>query len=244
MARSIVLVRYKKDIQSARNNIKYIGFRSRESEEEERGLFNRDLDQGADYEIFLNKIESHPALQHDSTVKMHTMILSMYENDYRSLLESGSNLKDLAREVLSDLEEHKGMKLEWIGAVHEKSGHPHVHIGIMSVGVTPEGVTRRLYLNRDQDLPWLREKFLEKIQQRVPEIGRDYNKEREHNRTHERPKMRSATRQMSHSLQALAHTMEHTKSLMKDKRNRQRRSKRAKSRIQHQRQGPTQFQDR
>ncbi|GMA65646.1 hypothetical protein NZD89_27970 (plasmid) [Alicyclobacillus fastidiosus] len=244
MARSIVLVRYKKDIDSARNNVKYIGFRSRETDEEERGLFNRDIDHGADYEIFLNKIENHPALQHENTVKMHTMILSMYESDYRALLDSGSNLKELAREVMSDLEERKGMKLEWIGAVHENSGHPHVHLGIMSVGVTEDGKARRLYIDKESDLPWLRERFLEKIERRVPGFEHDHNKERDQ-RVQERAKVRPASRNMSHSLNSLAHTYhDRIKSEMKDKRNRHRRTKRATSRIQQQRQNPTQNHDR
>ncbi|WP_436664470.1 relaxase MobL (plasmid) [Alicyclobacillus acidoterrestris] len=242
--RSVVLVRYKKDIKSARNNVKYIGFRSRETLEEERGLFNRTIDHGADYQIFLNKIEKHPALQHENTVKMHTMILSMYESDYRALQDSGSNLKDLAREVMKDLEERKGMKLEWIGAVHENSGHPHVHLAIMSVGETEDGKSRRLYLDKAHDLPWLREKFLEKIQERVPDIERDRMKERDHQRPRERSRIRPVSRQMSHSLHSLSeHAQERMRSSMKDKRNRKRRSRRATSRIQQQRQGPTQSLD-
>lgn len=245
-SRSIVLVGYRKDLDSVKNNIKYIGFRSREHDEEEKGFFNRGIDLGADYEMFINKVEHHPALQHESTVKMHTMIFSMYEGDYQALKESGANLKELAREVLADLEERKGLKLEWIGALHENSGHPHVHIGIMSVGVDADGQNRRLYLDKQNDLPWLREKFLEKIEKRVPEIERDYGRDlnRNHERVNERSKVRPASRQMSNTLQSMSQNSERIKSQSKDKRNRKRRSKRAVSRIEQQRQGPVQNSER
>lgn len=163
------------------------------------------------------------------------MILSMYEADYRMLQESGSSLKELAREVMSDLEQRKGMNLEWIAAVHEKSGHPHVHISIMSVGKNEEGKNKRLQIDK-QDFGWLRDRFLEKIETRVPDIHGFQNKETENNRPRQRSKTRSPSRDVVRQAQTLAHSSEDKMlSQLKDKRNKRRRTKRATSRVQEQR---------
>lgn len=242
--RNFVKVKYKTSVDKSRSHLKYIGFRSRDTPEEERGFFNADQDRGADYEKFMRQIEEHPALQHERTVKMHTMILSMYEQDYRALLESGSDYKELTRELMSDLEERKGMKLEWIAAVHEKEGHPHVHIAIMSAGKGEDGKSHRLFLDKDTDLPWLREQFLERIQERVPELEQGHYREREQGRSHQRSHVRSESRNVAHSLSSLAQTYEERmKPILKEKRNQQRRTKRAKSRVQLQRQSPELSQD-
>ncbi|MCF8568153.1 hypothetical protein LLE49_25850 [Alicyclobacillus tolerans] len=234
--RNFVKVKYKTSVDKARSHLKYIGFRSRDTPEEERGFFNDAQDRGADYQKFMQQIEEHPALQHERTVKMHTMILSMYEEDYRALLDSGSNFKEITREMMADLEQRKGMKLEWIAAVHEKEGHPHVHIAIMSAGRGEDGKQHRLFLDKDTDLPWLRERFLERIQERVPELEKHH--ERNHpGRAQQRTRVRSESRNVAHSISSLAQTYDQKmKPLMKEKRNQQRRKKRAKSRIDLQRQ--------
>ncbi|SFV03631.1 hypothetical protein [Alicyclobacillus macrosporangiidus] len=235
-ARTVVLVRYKKTMDRVRANVKYIGFRAREQEEEERGFFNAKLDHGADYRTFLSQIEHHPALQHPSAVKAHTMILSLRETDYRALLEAGGSFKDMARELIRDLEERKGIQLTWIGAVHEKSRHPHIHLSIMSVGTDAQGHNRRLYLNKE-DCEWLRQALDKKLERYVPERKTEMEKSRIGSHS---VRLRRAQRMAGHHIKRLA---EHTQPLQHNTKfaeqtNARRRRRRAKTRIQIQQSQP------
>ncbi|KPV42683.1 relaxase/mobilization nuclease domain-containing protein [Alicyclobacillus ferrooxydans] len=214
MAEARVFVKHQRrnSVQGARQYTKYIGFRARERADEERGFFNERFDRGADFETFITKIETHPALQHGATVKMHALIVSMRGRDYDSFIENGGNYKEFARAFMRDLEERKGMKLEWIAAVHEKTGHPHVHIHIMGVGATPDGKSKRVYLNKT-DYEWSRDILAQKLDAIAPQ--RDFHQRvpgtrRTHEPTPERTMeqtLRSIGRDTSSDASTTAHAV-------------------------------------
>lgn len=158
MSLGVVKVGYKKDIGKVSVHLKYIGFRSRDQQGEERGFFDNQRDRGADYEKFLDSVAEHKALQHTLTPKIHTAILSMREEDYKQLVENGISFKEMTRDLMQQLEERKGLQLNWIAAQHDKAGHPHVHVAIRSVGEDATGQDRRLKLDKD-DIAWLRERM-------------------------------------------------------------------------------------
>lgn len=130
------------------SHLQYIGFRSRELDfdKETKGLFSASTDK-ASLKEFYRSIQEEPGLRHSNTVKIHKMIISLKQEDYERY---GKDFKVIAREVMAGLEERKGMKLEWVGSVHLKEGHPHVHLAIKSIGRDFEdGSTKRLYIDRE-----------------------------------------------------------------------------------------------
>ncbi|MCM3032874.1 relaxase/mobilization nuclease domain-containing protein [Niallia sp. MER 6] len=136
------------------SHLKYIGFRSRELDfdRDTKGLFDEKSDQ-ASLKKFYKSIENEPGLRHSSTVKIHKMIISLKQEDYETY---GKDFKEIARYALKGLEERKGMKLEWVGAVHLKEGHPHVHLAIKSIGQDlTNGSNKRLYIDKE-DIDFLR----------------------------------------------------------------------------------------
>lgn len=136
------------------SHLKYIGFRSRELDfdKDTKGLFDEKSDQ-ASLKKFYKSIENEPGLKHSSTVKIHKMIISLKQEDYEKY---GKDFKDIARFAMKSLEERKGVKLEWVGAVHLKEGHPHVHLAIKSIGKDlSDGSNRRLYIDKE-DIDFLR----------------------------------------------------------------------------------------
>ncbi|QSO50133.1 relaxase/mobilization nuclease domain-containing protein [Alicyclobacillus mengziensis] len=200
MARVVVKHRYKQDIGQVRAHLKYIGFRARELGEE-KGFFNDHQDKGADYETFLNKIEQHQALQHSATVKLHSLIISMRGEDMRAFIEAGGDAKEMTRRVIMELEERKGMKLEWVAAFHDKETHPHVHVAIMAVGVDASGKNKRLMLTKD-DYDFLRNagrRYLEQYVPYEPERGRHQDGERDRGRDHQRSNASNVASGMSHA---------------------------------------------
>lgn len=129
------------------SHLKYIGFRSRELDldKDTKGLFNATEDK-ASLKKFYKSIKDEPGLKHSNTVKLHKVIISLKEEDY---LKYGKDFKEISRVVMADLERRKGMKLEWVGAVHLKEGHPHAHLAIKSIGIDDGGNTRRLFLDKE-----------------------------------------------------------------------------------------------
>ena len=87
-------LKYVTNTSKVRAHIKYIGFRSNELAVEEArkeyGLdntrfFSKD-ENNADYKQFLERIENHKALQHPKSVKMHKMVFSLKQEDYKNYL--------------------------------------------------------------------------------------------------------------------------------------------------------------
>lgn len=112
-------------------HLKYIGFRSRELSE--KGFFDRNSD-NADYRGFVKRIESNRALRHSQCIKAHKLVFALHENDYKAFLRSGKDFKDIVRSILAQYEKEKGVKLDWIANIHNKSSkNPHCHVVIKGV---------------------------------------------------------------------------------------------------------------
>ena len=162
-------LKYVQDIKHVKGHLKYIGFRSNElatsQAREEYGLdntkfFSKDSN-NADYKAFIDRIENHKALKHSKSVKMHKMVFSLKQEDYKNyLLDSdGKDFKDLVRKTLDDYSKFKGQQLDWIAVEHitdkdKLSTHPHVHVAIK--GVTEQGARVKFM---KEDYQYLREKF-------------------------------------------------------------------------------------
>lgn len=140
-----------KDIGSVEAHAKYIGFRSRDKQED-KGFFGRD-ENYANYQDFLNRITEHKALRHSKSNKAHKMIISLKQVDYDAYKRSGKDYKDLVRETFKKYEESRGLKLDWIGSIHESDGHPHVHIIIKGVSdVKGDRGYTRVYFKFPKDI--------------------------------------------------------------------------------------------
>lgn len=162
-------LKYVQKIDHVKGHLKYIGFRSNElatsQAREEYGLdntkfFSKDSN-NADYKAFIDRIENHNALKHSKSVKMHKMVFSLKQEDYKNyLLDSdGKDFKDLVRKTLDDFSKYKGQQYDWIAVEHltdkdKLSTHPHVHLCIK--GISEQG-TRVKFTK--EDYQYLREKF-------------------------------------------------------------------------------------
>lgn len=162
-------LKYVQKIDHVKGHLKYIGFRSNElatsQAREEYGLdntkfFSKDSN-NADYKAFIDRIENHKALKHSKSVKMHKMVFSLKQEDYKNyLLDSdGKDFKDLVRKTLDDFSKYKGQQYDWIAVEHltdkdKLSTHPHVHLCIK--GISEQG-TRVKFTK--EDYQYLREKF-------------------------------------------------------------------------------------
>lgn len=162
-------LKYVQKIEHVKGHLKYIGFRSNElatsQAREEYGLdntkfFSKDSN-NADYKAFIDRIENHKALKHSKSVKMHKMVFSLKQEDYKNyLLDSdGKDFKDLVRKTLDDFSKYKGQQYDWIAVEHltdkdKLSTHPHIHLCIK--GVTEQGARVKF---TKEDYQFLREKF-------------------------------------------------------------------------------------
>lgn len=167
-----------KDIKTIMSHLKYIGFRSRERDPDDKGFFN-DKSDIADWREFYKGIANHKALKHSSTVKAHKMIFSLRKRDYDLYRESGRNYKDIVREVLKKYEERKGVKLAWIAAAHDKNDHPHCHVVIRAVDDSRGEKAKRIYFSKE-DLAQMKKDFdLEVERHRALETEKDRNNEQD-----------------------------------------------------------------
>lgn len=162
-------LKYVQKIEHVKGHLKYIGFRSNELADsqarEEYGLdntkfFSKDSN-NADYKAFIDRIENHKALKYSKSVKMHKMVFSLKQEDYKNYLSDsdGKDFKDLVRKTLDDYSKFKGQQLDWIAVEHITDGdklstHPHVHVAIK--GVTEQG--SRVKFTKE-DYQFLRDKF-------------------------------------------------------------------------------------
>lgn len=144
-----------KSIDKVKAHAKYIGFRSRENHQNERGLFNREKDIGASHTQFAQRLSERRSLSHSQSNKAFKVVLSWREKDARELgIHDEQKYREVARNYIEQLEKDKNMKLDYIGAVHMKDGHPHVHLVISGVGDDREtGQDRRLRIDFKEDVP-------------------------------------------------------------------------------------------
>lgn len=144
-----------KSLDSVKAHCKYIGFRSRENHQNDRGLFSKEQDIGASYHKFVDELKSKSSLNHSQTNKAFKVVLSWREQDVKALgIHEEEKYKEIARNYVSMIEQDKNMKLDYIGAVHMKDNHPHIHLVISGVGSDKEtGNDRRLKINFKEDMP-------------------------------------------------------------------------------------------
>lgn len=157
MGQSVVKIQYSRSVTKVTTNLKYIGFRSRELNQD-KGYFTATEDRTKDYRPFLQEMTSHPALQHGATVKAHMILLSFRREDYDALRAGGAKIEEVTREWVQQLERNKGMQLQWMASFHDSATHPHVHLTIRSVGITATGQNKRLFITQD-DMPRLRQQL-------------------------------------------------------------------------------------
>ncbi|MDS0998451.1 relaxase/mobilization nuclease domain-containing protein [Staphylococcus epidermidis] len=152
---SFIKVTNTKSIAKVSAHSKYIGFRSRENHQNEKGLFDRNKDNGVSHRQFTQRLNERRSLKHSQSNKAFKVVLSWNEKDARELgIHDEQKYKEVARDFVNRVEKDKNMKLDYIGAVHMKDGHPHVHLVISGVGDDKEtGQDRRLRLDFKQDLP-------------------------------------------------------------------------------------------
>ena len=159
MGNGLVVVKHLgtiKDIGSVEAHAKYVGFRSRDKQED-KGFFGRE-ENHADYKDFLNRITEHKALRHSKANKAHKMIISLKQVDYDAYKRSGKDYKDLVRETFKKYEESRRIKLDWIGSIHESDGHPHVHLIVKGVSeVRGDRGYTRVYFKFPNDINDLKE---------------------------------------------------------------------------------------
>lgn len=157
-----------KSIDKVQAHAKYIGFRSRDQHQNERGLFNREKDNGASHTQFTQRLRERPSLSHSQSNKAFKVVLSWREQDAREMgIHDEQRYKEIARRYVEELEKDKNMKLDYIGAVHMKDNHPHIHLVVSGVGEDKEtGQDKRLRVEFKEDVPKHKD-FIDK------EIGAD-----------------------------------------------------------------------
>ena len=138
-----------KQISVLVKHLKYIGFRAREKEVENKGFFNEKQDNGVDYNKFINEIKENKALQHPNSNKYHKFVFSLSKNEYKN---SNRDFKDLLRCTLARYEKNHNLKLNWIGSFHGTTEHPHCHVVISGVSKDKksDGCYKRIYFDKDR----------------------------------------------------------------------------------------------
>ncbi|WP_061311258.1 hypothetical protein [Clostridium botulinum] len=137
------------NISKLKSHLKYIGFRSREHKDDEKGFFGKD-DNYYQYNEFIDKIQNDKALKHPKAVKAHKLVFSLKGVDYKAYSNSEKDYKDLIRATLKEYEDKKGVKLDWIASIHNAEGHPHVHVVIKATSQKDkEGKSKRIFFKKE-----------------------------------------------------------------------------------------------
>ena len=110
-----------KPIQKAKDHVKYMEV-NREHHRNNPDLFNQ-KDNQLNRRDFFNSLESMP----NQGVIMHKLVLSLREDDRNNL---NIDLKELTRDTMERFQLSADRRFEWVAAVHDDDGHPHVHIAI------------------------------------------------------------------------------------------------------------------
>src|SRR5579883_1704002 len=111
-------------------HMKYVEYRSRDQEKEtrdDRRIFGKDEDVVSRSDA-VNDIMEHEHRQ----VSFHKMVLSPGQD------EPVEDWREWTREVMSDLEDRKGMDLTWYAVKHDNTDNPHVHVIIAGSGTDRE----------------------------------------------------------------------------------------------------------
>lgn len=150
---------YKKNLGKAKNHIKYIAFRER-SDGKNYGLFNDISDNVNVYKF--NKTLDDRKISHDSAAKIHTVLISMSGNEFNRSGFIEQDYKDMVRNIMEDWQLKEGKRVNWVAAIHNEDGHPHVHIAIKSTYTDRNGIERKLNMKIDKEQrDWFRSQFRE-----------------------------------------------------------------------------------
>lgn len=150
-----VSTKFKKNLGEAKNHVRYIAFRARETNEK-YGLWDEEKEQ-VSVEEFCSSLEDKRT-SHSSIAKIHTVLFSMSGDEWnRSEFQDG-NYKEMIRNIMKDFQLSKGITLSWVAAEHNEKGHPHVHVAIKSVYKDGDGVERRLNISKE-DREWFKDAF-------------------------------------------------------------------------------------
>lgn len=168
---------FKKNLGKAKNHIKYIAFRQR-SDGKHYGLFN-DRSNNVDVYKFNKSLEDRRT-SHSSSAKIHTILFSMSGDEFKKSGFREEDYKTMVRNIMEDWQLKEGKRVEWVGAIHNEDGHPHVHIAIKSTYKDRDGIERKLNLSVGrEEREWFRKQFREeKDQIRGPEWNDRYRRGR------------------------------------------------------------------
>lgn len=125
MAANVKILAYighqKGHITKAKEHIKYM-IAPREHHRNNPHLFDKNNDYVNRREFFDRLEQQKPSPRH---AFMHKMVITLSEEE-RGRLKI--DLKELARDTMSRFEGKTNHRIDWVGAIHDDRGHPHVHL--------------------------------------------------------------------------------------------------------------------
>ncbi|MBY0077962.1 hypothetical protein H7K13_23840 [Priestia aryabhattai] len=151
-------VGFKKNLGKAKNHIKYIAFRER-SDGKNYGLFNDRSDNVNVYKF--TKTLEDKKISHSSVAKIHTVMLTMSGDEFKRSGFVEEDYKKMVRNLMEDWQLKEGKRVNWVAALHNEDGHPHVHVAIKSTYTDRNGIERRLKMDVKTEREWFRKQFRE-----------------------------------------------------------------------------------
>lgn len=139
------IIRNTKSLPGARRMVRYIAFRSRELDHEQKGGFDEQHDQ-ADVGRFTRSLEHRLTAHPKVPVAFHALFSLPREEVERAGL---TDWKPFIREVIGKYEAERQIKLDWFASYHDSETHPHCHLVIKAVSTTLDGRERRLRFNKE-----------------------------------------------------------------------------------------------
>jgi len=164
-----------KPINKAKEHVKYMEA-NRETHRNNPHLFNHEKDIKDRREVFRD-IETQPK----TGVVLHKMVITLSEDERDRF---NIDMRELARDTIASFETKNNMRLDWVGAVHDDKGHPHVHIAIR--GRDQDGRQVGIYPKHVQQLRGIADREKDRQSGRYLGRDRDYIRELEKERRPER----------------------------------------------------------
>ncbi|WP_082231915.1 relaxase/mobilization nuclease domain-containing protein [Halobacillus massiliensis] len=150
-----------KPIHKAKEHIKYMEV-NREHHRNNPDLFNQ-KENNLTRKDFFKSLEKMP----NQGIIMHKFVISLREDDRDNLQ---IDLKELTRDTMERLQLSMDRRFEWVAAIHDDDGHPHVHVAVKGRDTTGRQV---FFAQKDvKDLKRMahQEKILQA--ERNPEVSR------------------------------------------------------------------------
>lgn len=125
MAANVKVLAYighqKGHITKAKEHVKYM-VAPREHHRNNPHLFDENRDYVNRREFFDRLEQQKPSPRH---AFMHKMVITLSEEEQGRLK---TDLRELARDTMARFEGKSGHRIDWVAAIHDDKGHPHVHI--------------------------------------------------------------------------------------------------------------------